>query len=305
MSISEIYNALIGQGVTVTKKTIERDLVEVSNNFKLLETGTYPMRFYASVDFCPDYELLLSESELQVILLALDNLKQTSPKYLQGLCASAETSLESKLPKSLASDLATYKDLHLFSYGINGRAVAKDNESFGLIMKCLRQGKAFTAHNISPYKDDEYNSRQRNFAPLLFHMSGGIPYLVVRDLDDGEKIKSLRMTRLVNAKLTCTDVAPITSAERLQVDHIFGGYIRNIDEVLNYEIIGDEVLATYFGEREIHNTQKIEGLGGGNFRVSFSAVQSNEIDKILAGLMDHIDSISPEEVFHNVKKKVA
>ena len=82
LSLSEIHEKL-SEEFKVTRKTVERDLDLMSSTHRILSTESYPHRFFAEEGFKVDYQFNFSDAELQTIILALQNLYQTSPDYLR------------------------------------------------------------------------------------------------------------------------------------------------------------------------------------------------------------------------------
>jgi len=308
LSIHDIHQKLMSEGFDLIQKTVARDIDEMSETFKLQEMGENPVRFYASSDFKPDFELTFTQEELQTITMALESLKQTSPNYLGKLCLEAQNTLETKVPAKLYNDLIKFKNMHIFHYGINGRAVARDDKSFALAMRALRNGFTIKCKNFSPYKDEEYNQRIRHFAPLAFLLSGGIPFIYVRDMDDNG-LKTLRLTRLTEVKITKEPVEPMKKESIKNLDHAFGGFGLGFsnEDLISYEIHCTGEVATYFTEREIHSEQRIEKISSDHFIITFSLPDSREIIRLLAGFGAEIHKILPvpieQKVFDILRSK--
>lgn len=82
-SISEITERLQASGFRITRKSVERDIVEITCLYELKESGSNPTRFYFDGDFKLDFELVFDETQLQTIILALQSFKQMSPKIFK------------------------------------------------------------------------------------------------------------------------------------------------------------------------------------------------------------------------------
>src|SRR5690606_25651621 len=83
LSITEISDRLHSMGFSVNRKTVERDIEDISLDYPLQETGSNPTRFYFDGEFKLDFELVFDETQLQTIILALQSFKQLSPGALK------------------------------------------------------------------------------------------------------------------------------------------------------------------------------------------------------------------------------
>lgn len=196
LSITEIAERLNNDGYGVNRKTVERDIEEISTIHPLLETESNPRRFYFDGEFRLNFELVFDENQLQTIVLALETLKQISPKVLKGLCNSVENTLVSKLPRALAKEFEHLKSISNVSPTILGEGSDPDPGVFNTILNCLRKGKVFECQYFSP-DEARLSERKRSFAPLKLHFVDA-SYLYFYDCVNGE-IKMLRISRIHNA----------------------------------------------------------------------------------------------------------
>ena len=299
LSVSEIHTRMIKDGIDVSGRTITRDLEEMSESHKLQSTDGMPVRFYASEDFRPDYQLNFNEEQLQTIILALESLKQMSPEYLKDLCQKTETTLIGKLPKEISEEFSKLKALAVVKPSLAGEAVAKEKEGFRLVMKALREGKVFQCENHSPYKNKEYNSQKRLFAPLLLNMSGGEPYLFVHD-EESKTLKKVKLSRLKHVVIQDKAVDKTLTKKINNLDKAIGGYGGLNEPVSKFSVKCDEEMAQTFDERKIHHSQKIEKKGS-HFIISFEANDSSEIIRYLAGFGGHIKEVHPVDAYEKLK----
>lgn len=302
-TVSEIHKALEDE-FRVDRKTIERDLNQMSSTHRILATENYPTGYYVEKGFKVDYEFNFSDAELQTIILALQNLSQTSPDYLRELCSKTETSLIDKLPDPLKKDLKEFKELHHFNFGINGRdqtlfEVKNNNESCKVALEALREGKTFTC-NYASIDKPESEKKLRHYEPQLFQLTGSIGYLYVRDLSNQE-FRNLRMSRITNAKLKDQKVKRLSKKEIKGLKSSFGGFGIGQEEIIKLKIKCDKHMATAFGERVIHESQQIKKIKENEFLITLEMAPTTEIHRLLAGWSNHILNIAPE----NVKEEVA
>lgn len=291
LSISEITQRLKAQGVSINRKTVERDIDELSTQYPLVETGSNPKRFYFSGDFKLDFELVFDENQLQTIILALQSFKQMSPQSLKVLCHEVETTLVTKLPSALSREFDRLKTISHAAPTVLGEGDDSGPDVLQTVLLCLRQEKIFHC---------EYNnqSRVRKFAPLRLHFVGA-PYLYVYDCEDGE-IKLLRISRIKSAKMT-EDKVDTKRSNEIKLDYVFGGYGRGTEKIINYAITCTKPMAQKFTEQKIHPTQRIEVLKEGLFKITFTIHDSLEVTRLLAQYGEFIKKIEPESEYEKVK----
>lgn len=296
-SISEITERLQASGYRITRKTVERDIDEISSDYTLKETGANPTRFYFDGDFKIDFELVFDETQLQTIILALQSFKQMSPKILKSLCHEVETTLVSKLPRTLGHEFERLKTISHAAPTVLGEGEDIDPAVLETVLHCLRKGRVFECKYNSP----DYpapSDRTRSFAPLRLHLAGA-PYLYVYDCDDNN-IKLLRISRISSAMRTDTAVNT-KRAKEIKLDHVFGGYGKGTERVVDYAITCTKPMAQKFHEHKIHPTQKIEVLSKELFKITFSVHDSHEVTRLLAQYGEFIRKIEPDEEYAKVK----
>ena len=298
LSITEIADRLNSEGYAINRKTVERDIEDISLAHPLSEVDSNPRRFYFDGEFKLDFELVFDENQLQTIVLALESLKQMSPKVLKGLCSDVETTLVSKLPKALAKEFEHLKSISNASPTVLGEGGDIDPGVLETVLTCLRKGKVFECHYSSP-DEARFSNRKRSFAPLKLHFVGA-PYLYVYDCEDDE-IKMLRISRVHNAVRTETTVNN-KRAKEIKLEHVFGGYGKGAEAVIDYAIKCTKPMAMKFKEQKIHPSQKIEVLKDGLFEITFSVHDSDEVVRLLSQYGEWIKEIRPEEAYGRVKE---
>lgn len=299
LTVSQIHERLIKNDVNCALRTVTRDLDEMSESHKLLAVEEVPNRYYASEDFKPDYQLNFNEEELQTIILALGSLKSMSPEYLKDLCQKTETTLIGKLPKNVSKDFTKLKAMAVSKPSLAGESVSKDKEGFRLVMKALREGKVFECENHSPYKDKEYNTHKRKFAPLLLNMSGGDPYLFVHD-ENSKTLKKVKVSRLKKVVVLDQAVDKTHLKKIKNLDNSIGGYGGLNEPVTKHIVTCDKDMANFFDEKKIHHSQTIVPKGQ-HYQITFESNDSLEIIRYLAGFGDQIHDVQPAEVYDKLK----
>lgn len=297
LSITAIAEKLNSEGYNVNRKTVERDIEDISLAYPLQETDSNPRRFYFDGECRLDFELVFDENQLQTIVLALQNLKQISPGVLKSLCSEVENTLVSKLPKALSREFDRLKTISNAAPTVLGESADIDPGVFQTVLLSLRKGKVFECQYSS--SDDEVPSkRTRLFAPLKLHFAGA-PYLYVYDCESSV-IKMLRISRIHKASITEIPVDK-KRAKEINLEHVFGGYGKGSEKIIKYAITCTKPMADKFREQRIHSSQKIEVLKGGLFEITFSVNDSLEVIRMLAQYGEWIRGIQPEEAYGKVR----
>lgn len=297
LSLTDITERINSQGFNIHRKTVERDIEEISCSYPLQDTGSNPKRFFFDGEFKVDFELVFDETQLQTIILALQSFKQMSPHALKNLCHEVETTLVSKLPKALSKEFERLKTISHAAPTILGEGGDIDPDVLQTVLHCLRKGKTFECQYNSP----DYSApseRTRSFAPLRLHFVGA-PYLYVYDCDDNN-IKLLRISR-INSAVMSDKTVDAKRAKEIKLDYVFGGYGKGTEKVIDYAITCTKPMAQKFNEQKIHPTQKIEVLKKDLFKITFSVHDSLEVTRLLAQYGEFIKKIEPKEEYEKVK----
>ena len=297
LSITEIATTLTEEGFNINRKTVDRDIEDISLAYPLSECDSSPRRFYFDGEFKLDFELVFDENQLQTIVLALQTLKQMSPGVLKSLCSSVETTLVSKLPKALSREFDHLKSISNASSTVLGEGSDIDPGVFQTVLSCLRKGKVFDCE-YSSVDDVKDTKRKRSFAPLKLHFAGA-PYLYVYDCKD-DVIKMLRISRIHAAVMT-DKIVDKKRAKEIKLEHVFGGYGKGTEKIIEYAITCTKPMADRFREQKIHSSQEIEVLKNGEFKITFSVHDSLEVIRMLAQYGEFIRKITPEEAYGKVR----
>ncbi|MFY7992433.1 MAG: helix-turn-helix transcriptional regulator [Bacteriovoracaceae bacterium] len=293
LTVTEIYE-ILSREVSVDRKTVGRDLEEMSGPYKLLETEEKPRRYYVSSDFTPDYDLSFNEDELQTLILSLENLRHVAPAGMEKIISGVRAKILSKIPKTLAEDFARFQQKLIVTDSIVGMEQEEEGESIRPILEALRLDKAIRVKNFSPYKKEKPKSRIIH--PLLLNLTGGIFYLIASDPEDKFKIKRFRVSRLKEVEILSEKVKLKSPAILKNLDFSFGGYGTGDEPLIEYKIKCSGELALFFKERKFNKTQKIKELSQGFCEVSFKSRSSREITRLLAGFGEELHAVSPKEI---------
>jgi predicted DNA-binding transcriptional regulator YafY len=299
LTVSQLHEALINEGIKVELRTVRRDLDDLTKTHGLVATESRPERYYPSKDFELKFDLELNEQTLQVLLVALNNLKFTSHSYFKNIVTEAENAIYANLDSNIEQELRASKEKYHFDYSTGGKPSDSNLKDFEKIMRAIRENKIITCKNNSPAKSDEYNKRWRTFAPCLFLLSSGIPYVIAQDLED-KNFKTLRMTRLQDVRITKSNFDFENIKDQLNLDNLIGGYGATSEEAKKISFYSDETVARYFQERVIHPSQQVVEVSEGKFSVSMQCALSSEIARLISSFGGRTSEIMPVELREDV-----
>ena len=300
LSAMDIENALKTEGVIVDLRTIRRDLTDLTDTHGLASTESRPEKFYPAKDYELKYELHLNENTLQVLLIALNNLKFTSHDYFKNFSTEAETAILNSLDTKIAETLRESKTKYFFDYSTAGKPAGANTKDFEKIMIAIRENKIITCNNDSPYRSDEYNSKRRRFAPYIFILTSGIPYLIVQDQYDFT-FKKLRATRIKNVHLSTKSFERVKIENEIHLETLIGGWGGLSEGAEEIKVNCDAQMATYFQERIIHPTQIVKKLSKDSFEITFNCAKSSELARLISSFGGSVSSVSPSDLYENVK----
>jgi predicted DNA-binding transcriptional regulator YafY len=284
----------------VDVRTIRRDMQHLSSEYGIVSTETHPERYYLSTDFHFRHQIMFSEEELQVLMIALNNLKHTSDQYFQRMASQVEANILTNLPAATVKTLKEEKKKYFFDFSLSGRPESSSEKDFRALMEALRRNKQFSCKNISPYKSLADQERLRIFAPYRFVLTAGIPYLLVQDVKD-KQIKRLRLNRVKDVKIleASVDHKLKVNWEKFTTESLggFGGDNQVNEHVV---IMCDEQMALHFQEKKIHGSQELKQLDEKLFRLSFKVPLSHEFVRLIASFLPHIVEIQNQELRRSI-----
>ncbi len=301
LSAHEVHERLKNEGLSIDLRTIRRDLTELTSSHGLCSNELRPERYFPSADYQLKYELSLNENTLQVLLIALGSLKFTSHDYFRNFATETETIILGALGPKISESLRQSKQKYFFDYSTTGKPCPSNARDFEKIMIAIRENKIITCTNESPYKTKEYNTKRRRFAPYIFILTSGIPYLIVQDQDDSQ-FKKLRVTRIGNVHLSTKSFERMNIKDEVHLETLVGGWGGISKDSSKIVINCNATMATYFQERIIHPTQEVEKISADTFEIRINCARSSEIARLLSSFGGQINSISPVDLYEEVKE---
>lgn len=301
LTIFEIYEFLSKEDIAIDKRTIRRDMDELSETHGLISTDSHPERFYPSKDFEIKYKLELNNLTLQTLIIALNNLKHTSHDYFNDYATQAETTILAALDQKTSDELRASKDKYIFDFSLAGKPNHSEIKEFEKIMTALRENRIIYCNNDAPTKDASYNQRKRQFAPYKFILTAGIPYILVQDLEDKE-FKKLRITRLKNVSLSKNSFLPENIENILNLENLVGGWGGLKDDSLDITITCNKLMATFFKEKIVHQTQNLSEISPDKFEIHFKCSHSHEFIRLISSFGGNVIHVEPKEIFDEIKE---
>lgn len=298
LTIKEIHDLLINRGYEIDNRTVRRSIESMSIKFGVTSTGSRPERFYLSKDYELRHNLKLDEQSLQVLMIALNNLRSTSHEYFENIVQSCENTILDSLSDDIKQNFIESKNYFYFDYSSSGKPTDGNIKDFQRILQAIKESKSFSCNYLSLLKDTEETAEiVREFEPHLFILSSSIPYLIVKE-SDGEIFKKLRCARIKNVKIT-DKIFQRVKKQDFPLKEMFGGWGGIEHQAIEIEIKCYEQMATFFTEKIVHNSQKIEELEE-YYKIRINCAVSDELIRLLASFGDEIIDVRPESIKNKV-----
>lgn len=276
-----------------SRRTIERDLLQMSETHGIVQTHGHPAGYKISPDFNRQYQLRMGEEELQVLALALTVMEKQSPKFLKPLLKFVDVAIATSLPKPMRQELERFKDLCQVRGQPSGISLVSDPIQILLLFEALRKKRVVEGFYESPY-DKKRHKQARKLGPVAIEVFGGSYYLMAEDHDIPERpLKRFLLARFKSIKLTDQSFEPKPIPKNQGWESSYSGL--NTKDQINVRIDCGHVLGTYLSENEIHASQKVE-KSGKDYAVTFSLPMGAPFLRFLAGFAWDIKKLEPKEV---------
>ncbi len=300
LEVKDILIRIQNDGHHVHMRTIRRDIEFLSRDYGVAETKSYPKRYYVSNDFQFHHQLQFNEKQLNILLIALNNLRHTSHHYFENYLCEVEALILGSLPNVTVDCLTEVKKRYHFDYSIMGKPSDSNLQDFEAIVDAINKRKVIECKNNSPYKDQTYNDQVRKLAPLAFVLSANIPYVLCFDLV-AKKIKRFRVNRLSEITLSKDELPAMGDIDFSHYASSIGGWGNEREEGVAIRVECDSVMAHHFLEKKIHHSQSLTKIDDESYGLSFHCALSNELVRIIASFGAHINSIEPAELEEKVR----
>lgn len=298
ISISDIHSRLTSEGFAVDRKTVSRDVLEKIPG--LISTEEKRTRYYTSRDFKIEHNVKLSSETLLTLFIALESLKNSSHNFFDGMTKEAKEAIGNSLDKNIQSEIQKISNLFHVEPGLAGRPTKSDQKDFNAIIKGLRDELVLELKNNSPGHDEAYNNRIRHFAPIYLCLSGTVAYLLARDLDDHERLKTLRITRISNVRVTEMRFNREKMKKGIDLSRYHNGWGGEDQELQDIEIIAGPEMGLYFKERMIHPSQRVEEIKNNRFKISLRCPIGSDLIRLIRGFGDEVKSVKPNLVARRI-----
>jgi predicted DNA-binding transcriptional regulator YafY len=279
-----------------TKRTIERDLVLMTSEFRIQSEGEYPILWWADKIYTPNVQIKISQKEIETIIIALESLKMSAPNSIEVDCEEAIHALLDNFVADYAEKLNDIRSRFKFSHSILGKAVPKDDKAVDLALMALQRNVFFTCY----YTNRDGMRKKRLLAGVVFLLTAGIPHMYVFD-PKKNKYYSINLCRLEDVKLTDRKYVKPKDLELENINYSIGGFGVNHANIIDFEIICSGELLKYFEIRQIHESQTIQSFDQTRKIVRFKMADSQEIARFLAGYFSDIDQILPLSVENKIR----
>ncbi len=300
-TISEIYNLIINtHEIKCDRKTIERDIKQnIEGVIQVNENKQGTARYALDQNWHDNFEINISEKNLQVISLAMGLLRQQAPNQLSSLIVDAENALFQHLPKDLQQKFEQFKELQSVQSSLAGKAVLKNDNLLEPILKALRTGYAIEVDYYSKHRDCE---ERREIGPVFLELFAGTPYLLAQDLRMKEEtLKRFKLSRMKNIKILDQRYIGPDKEKCIPYLNSFSGVGGTNNSVMEVIINGDDMFGEYFSEIEIHPSQQLTKIKDNNWELKLSLPLAYYFIRYIAGFGEHIHSMYPSELFFKVK----
>lgn len=289
--------------ITISGRTIERDLLEMSEDYKLISEGNHPRKWFADPEvFNPSVRLDLTPKELEVIMISLESMKANSPESIRNKCSNAMASLYGSLSKDYSQQIRNFHNKFAFSSGSQGRANPIDDKVTEKVIDALNKDVCFYCF----YNKEGEDKKLRFLAPIFIQFSGGTPYLYARDMEkNGSVSKTFNLIRMERVEVKCDRPIPMDierSKEIEKVRYSVNGFGIGHEEYWDIRISCKGNLAQLFKEKKLHPSQKEEQINEDTLEVSLKVAKSDDIPRLLVGHWTDILEVSPREVVSKVNE---
>jgi len=299
LSISQVMDYLNSKySWEFKRRTYDRDIKLDMKGFAEVEQG-HPEKFYLAPNHNIEFQLTVTDEDVQMLAISLAHLRGTAPSTLGPLVSICETNIKSRFPAELSKEFDQFNAQLMLQYGIAGKPKAKVAGILREVLRALRDGVSVRCTYHSPYKNNGGVEKDtiRNFLPIRFEVADSRLSILVEDLDlkrgAPNRYKRLIISRMQNVSITTRSFPPPNRRALAAWENSFGGVggIDDLPEPITLE--GDSYLGLYFTEREIHPSQKVTMLEDGNCRVELKMPISEPLLRVLGGFSGNLHRVKP------------
>jgi predicted DNA-binding transcriptional regulator YafY len=297
-SLTDIWKHLNSRSDSeITRKTVERDILDLTDQYKIAESPGRPMKFHIPAGSPREYHLEFTGADLQALAVGITVLRNQGPEIFKDLTSLLEAKILHKLPTPQRKEMERFMKLCVARGDPAGQTTGIGREDILRLLEALRQGRAVKCVYESVYPDRK-PGRERKFGLILLEIFGGTFCLLAEDLEipAGEgRIRRLALPRFHKVEITDELYSPpaATALKKWESSYAGLGGDQNAVQKVVLEVGTD--FGTYLSEHQIHGSQKMDKIKGGA-RVEFELPIGTPFLRFLAGFAWDIKRIEPKEV---------
>ena len=287
----------------VSRKTVERDILDLTEQYQIVESPGRPVGFKIREGGPREYHLELGEADLQSLTVAISLLRYQSPEIFSELTDILEAKILHKLPGLQKMEMERFAKLCIARGDPMGKTSGVEREDILLLLKALRKGRAVQFIYQSPYSD-RGPARERNFGLILLEVFGGSFFLLAEDLDipEGEpRTKRLALPRIRKVHVTEIDYKAPPASELKKWNNSYAGLGGDQEDLRQIKMQVGHSFGNYLTEHQVHPSQKMTKTKGG-YRVEFTLPMGAPFLRFLAGFAWDIKKVEPKAVKSELKE---
>lgn len=291
ITATQIAGRLSGEGFTTSKRTIERDLHELSRTFPLmLDARTKPFGWSWQKD-APAFDLPgLGEHEALMLMTVEKHLKSLLPHstldvltpYFNAAAKKLESSAQAHQAKEWTNKVRTIPATQPLQSPQSNPQVER------IVTEALLHEKQL---EISYRKRGSDSDVEYRIQPLGLVQRGAVIYLCVR-INDYEDIRLLALHRIREATLTDS---PITKPHDLSLDTIIaaGRLDFGKGESIQLELLFTQTAGQHLYETPLSDDQVITIVDDNNLRVTATVRDTPQLIWWLLAFGDGVEVLEP------------
>lgn len=295
-TIDDIMNSLNRIGIDVSKKTVQRDIDYITDNFFVYEEEKNNKTYYYANKFNVE-NISFDIMELVSLHFTREILKSYFSIDVGATALGLIERIIESTPKINRSYVDTLSDIFKVSNSVNYHEKNINPEFLNIIKEAVADKKTINVEYYS-FTSDEVTKRE--FNPYLLEIQEGC-YHLVGHCHLRNEVRDLRVSRIKDLRLlNKTFTRPENFYETYKQDR-FGKLAGNEKIKLRLKFKGEA--ARYVKEYEIDKADLIEDCGNGQIIFERITASTPEIIKWILGFGGQVEVIEPIEIKEEVIKQ--